>query len=214
MGVKSSIFILSEKEYEGALNLSCIKINFLKKEINLSKYDALIFSSKNGVLAIDKLTKSWKNIPSYSIGGATSKVINSLGGKVIYEAKSSYGDNFAKEIKDRLKGKKILFLRAKVVTSNLNEILLKAGVKLYELVVYETRCNDCKELKTPPLNSVIIFSSPSTIECFFRCFSWESSYKAVVIGSKTASFMPKDISFVLAPKQSINSCIELSKKLL
>jgi len=214
VGVKPSIFILSEKEYEGVLNLPCIKINFLKKEIELSKYDALIFSSKNGVLAINKLTKNWKDIPSYSIGSGTSQIITSLGGKVAYEAKNSYGDDFAKEIKKRLKEQKVLFLRAKIVTSNLNKILLKASVHLDELIVYETRCNDCKELKTPPSNSVIIFSSPSTIECFFRCFSWNTSYKAVVIGSKTASFMPSDINFVCASKQSISSCIELSKKLL
>jgi uroporphyrinogen-III synthase len=207
------IYILSEKKYKDASNLPVILIKYISKNIELSSYDALIFSSKNGVIAIDKLTDSWKNIPSYSIGSGTSKEIENRGGKIVYEAKSSYGDDFASEIKERLSGKKALFLRAKVVTSSLNSILKDAGVLLDEEIVYETVCAECNSLTTPTENSFIIFSSPSTIECFFRCFEWKDSYTAVVIGTKTASFMPKEIPFVMAPSQTIPSCIKLSKNL-
>ena len=205
------IYILSEKQYKDASNLPVILIKHISKNINLTPYDALIFSSKNGVIAVDKLTDSWKDIPSYSIGSGTSKEIQNHGGKIVYEARSSYGDDFASEIKQRLSGKKVLFLRAKVVTSSLNTILTDSGVLLEEVVVYETVCAECNSLTTPPKNSIIIFSSPSTIECFFKCFKWDKSFKAVVIGTKTASFMPKDIPYEMAPKQSIPSCIEFSK---
>ncbi len=205
------IYILSEKKYQDAKNLPVILIKHLPKEIDLSMYEALIFSSKNGVIAIDNLTDKWKDIPSYSIGSGTSKEIEKRGGKIIYQAKSSYGDDFAKEIKALLHGKKALFLRAKVVTSSLNTILKDAGVLLDEEIVYETVCSNCETLEKPPENSIIIFSSPSTIECFFRCFEWDKSYKAVVIGTKTASFMPKNIPYEMAVKQTIPSCIELSK---
>jgi len=205
------IYILSEKQYNDASNLPVILIKHLSKKIDLTPYDALIFSSKNGVIAIDKLTDKWKDIPSYSIGSGTSKEIENRGGKIVYEARSSYGDDFAGEIKDRLSGKKALFLRAKVVTSSLNTILRDAGVLLDEQIVYETVCAECDTLTAPPKNSFIIFSSPSTIECFFRCFLWDDSYTAVVIGHKTASFMPKSIPYEMAPKQTIPSCVELSK---
>ncbi|HIP59676.1 MAG TPA: uroporphyrinogen-III synthase [Campylobacterales bacterium] len=211
MGIETPIFILSEKQYEDAQNLPVILIKHLSKNIDLSPYEALIFSSKNGVIAIDALTDKWKDIPSYSIGTGTSKEIEKRGGKIVYEAKSSYGDDFAKEIREKLNGKKALFLRAKVVTSSLNTILEDAGVILDEEVVYETVCAECNSLETPPENSIIIFSSPSTIECFFKCFTWNESYMAVVIGTKTAAFLPKEIPFEMAPKQSIPSCIEFSK---
>ena len=211
MGIETPIFILSEKQYEDAQNLPVILIKHLSKNIDLSPYEALIFSSKNGVIAIDTLTDSWKNIPSYSIGTGTSKEIEKRGGTIVYEARSSYGDDFAKEIREKLSGKKALFLRAKVVTSSLNTILEDAGVILDEEVVYETVCAECKTLKTPPKGSIIIFSSPSTIECFFQCIRWDKSYTAVVIGTKTASYMPKEIPFEMPPKQSIPSCIEISK---
>ena len=207
------IYILSEKRYEDASNLPVILIKHISKKLDLTSFDALIFSSKNGVIATDKLTSSWKNIPSYSIGSGTSKEIQKRGGKIVYEARSSYGDDFAREIKTLLEGKKALFLRAKVVTSSLNTILEDAAVFLDEEIVYETVCAKCNSLEIPPKNSIIIFSSPSTIECFFSCFKWDTTYTAVVIGTKTASFMPKEIPFETAPKQSIPSCIELSKKL-
>ena len=211
--MKTKIFLLSEKEFEGASNLPCIKIDFLKKSVDLSSYEALIFSSKNGVIAIDNINKGWKSLPSYAIGSATANQVKELGGMVAYSAKNSYGDSFAGEIKGRLEGKKALFIRPKVVASSLNTILKEAGVLLDELIAYETVCADPKKSQKPPKNSIIIFTSPSTIECFFKSFSWDESYKAVVIGKVTASFMPKEIEFALSPKPSIDECIVLAKKL-
>jgi len=207
------IYVLSEKEFEGASNLPCIMIEYREKKIDLEGYEALIFSSKNGVKAINRLNPVWKDMPSYSIGGGTSAEIKSLGGNVVYSASSSYGDDFAKEIRERLSGKKALFLRAKVVTSSLNTLLEEAGVLLSESVVYETKCAACENLKKPGKGAVMIFSSPSTIACFFNCFAWDESYQAVVIGDKTASYMPKNVPFVKALKQTIPSCISLANLL-
>jgi uroporphyrinogen-III synthase len=86
--------------------------------------------------------------------------------------------------------------------------LIEAGVLLHEEIIYETKCNVCEKLEKPSDGSIIIFSSPSTIECFFRCFSWSAGYKAVVIGEKTASYMPPDIPFVMSERQTIPACIK------
>ncbi len=214
MSSTNNIYILSDKRFDGADNLPVINIKFLKPSNmkELLDYDALIFSSKNGVEAIDFLDKSWKNLPSYSIGSGTSAILKSLGGNLVYSAKSSYGDDFAKEISHLLKGKKVLFCRAKVVTSSLNQILLDAGVFLDEVIVYETVCGNCSTLETPSKKSTIIFSSPSTIKCFFRCFSWDDSYRAIVIGKRTASYMPKEIVYDMSNKQTIDACIKLAKQ--
>ncbi len=208
-----NIFVLSEKKFQDAKNLPVIQIVHKKVEekIDFSSYEALIFSSKNGIYAIDKIDEAWKSVDSFAIGSATSEAIISKGGILKYEARSSYGDDFANEIKEQLNGKKALFLRAKVVTSSLNKILIEAGVILDEVIVYETICGECKSFKTPPKNSKIIFSSPSTIECFFRCFKWDDSYSAIVIGIKTASFMPSNIKYTLSKKQTIPSCIKIAR---
>ncbi len=209
----AEIYILSDKKFKGALNLPVIKINFLDVDVDIKKYDALIFTSKNGVEAIDRIDKNWKEKEIYSIGSGTTNYLLSKGKTPVYTAKSSYGNDFANEIKDKLKDKKVLFLRAKKVTSNLNSILLNYNVDLDEKIVYETICNQDK-LQSPKKGSVIIFSSPSTIECFLKIFKWNESYKAVVIGVKTASFMPENIKYTLSKQQNIPSCIELAKTLL
>ena len=209
----SPIYLLSDKVYEGAKNLPTIMIAFLEKKVVLEGVEALVFTSKNAVLAIERLDTRWKTFPCYAIGVGTAKMIESLGGEVVYQAKSSYGDDFAQEIKSALAAKVVLFLRAKEVTSALNTILKEAGVLLRETIVYETRCEACAALNKPEKNAIMIFSSPSTIECFFRCFDWDESYQAVVIGEKTASFMPQGIAFDMAAKPSITSCIEVATKL-
>lgn len=208
------IFVLSEKVFAGAKNLPVIRFDYYDKEVTLSGYDAILFSSKNGVLALDAINGCWKAKEIYSIGSGTSQAIRELGGEIAYEAKSSYGDRFAEEILPLLEGKKALFVRPKVVTSHLGEILRQGGIDLDEEILYETKCNDCSRLTPPPEGAVIIFSSPSTIDCFFRCFSWQSSYRAVVIGEKTASRMPKEIDFQISQRQTIPACIETAQTLL
>jgi len=208
------IYLLSNKKYNGAKNLPVIITKNFALNIDISSYEALIFSSKNGVLALESSGIEWRDIPAYSIGSGTSSIIKELGGNLVYEAKNSYGDSFANEIKDYLEGKRALFLRAKVVSSNLNTILKESGVLLDEYIIYETLCNDCESLEKPKKGSVIIFSSPSTIECFFRCFEWDSSYKAVVIGKVTASYMPKGVDFSLCDEPNLPSCIKKARDIL
>lgn len=211
--IDKKIYILSEKSYKGAQNLAVIKIIFLNVKVDLNSFDALIFTSKNAVKAINNISQLWKSKEIYSIGKGTSEAILNMNVKPTYTATSSYGDNFAKEIIPFLKKKKVLFLRAEIVTSKLNTILLNEGIDLYEKIIYKTVCNDM--LKTfPKKHSVIIFSSPSTIECFFKKFTWDSSYKAVAIGEKTASFIPKNIKYTISNEQTITSCIKLAKNLL
>ena len=208
---KALIYVLSEKKFIGAKNLPVIKIKFFDFKIDLSSFDVLIFTSKNAVEAIDRVDKTWKNKKIYSIGSETTKTIREKNADVVYTAKKFYGDDFAIEIKNMLLNKKVLFPHAKVILSKLNKILKDDGVDFTEIIVYETVCNDT-QLQKPKKNSTIIFSSPSTIKCFFKKFVWDKSYKAIVIGKRTASFMPKDISFVISPIQTISACIKLANK--
>ena len=204
-----NIYILSDAKVKGAKNLPVIKQIFFKKDIDFSKYDYIIFTSKKGVEAADKISFKWRYIPALAIGKATAKKIESLGAKVEFTATKFYGDEFAKELSGILdKKSKLLYIRPKVVLSNLTQILKENGFLIDEVVLYETICQECSKLEKPKKNSYIIFSSPSTIKCFFRCFSWDDSYKAVAIGKKTASFIPKNINYILSPKQTLKECVE------
>ena len=183
-------------------------------ELDLTSYDALIFSSKNGVKAIENINKNWQKIPAYAIGEPTAKTITKLNGNLVYTSNSSYGDDFAQEIYPKLKGKKVIFLRAKEVVSNLENILKDNKINLKSEVVYETTCKEKKPLHVEDKNSVFIFTSPSTVECFFSNYKWLDTYRAVCIGNVTAKALPSEISLHVSKIQTIQACIELSKTLI
>ncbi len=208
-----SIYLLSDTFHEGVVNLPQIKVTCRDIELDLLSYNALIFSSKNGVKAIDKINKKWRKIPAYAIGKPTAKAIENLDGNLVYTSNFSYGDDFAQEILPKLKGKKVLFLRAKKVLSDLENILKKSNIDLISKVVYETTCRE-KTTKKLLKHSVIIFTSPSTANCFFNNYKWDKSYKAVCIGKVTAKALPNEISLHVSKTQTIEACITLAKTLI
>ena len=209
---KLPIYILTNEKYEGVLNYPVIKINFLSPFISFENIDYLIFTSKNGVRAINKITAKWKNIPSFAIGNATAKEIEKLGGKVEFISKSAYGDEFANEIIKNFQNKIFLFLRAKKIISPINEIFKNSSNKLIEKIIYETICNKAeKKIKKP---SIVIFSSPSTVECFRKMENFEN-IKIIAIGKKTKKALEKfNVKNILTPKSpSIKNCLEIAKNI-
>ncbi len=202
-----NIYTLGDKKTAHAKNIQIYKIHYLESEIDFSKYDAVVFTSKNGVLAIDSFNKNWRDVPSYAIAAQTAKTIKKLGGNLKFVGITKHGDQFANELVEELRGKRVLYLRGKKVVSNLIEILQTSDVACEDVVVYENLCNDALKIKELPENSYIIFSSPSTIECFFKNFEWKESYKAISIGHTTARFFPENITPVIADTTSIESCV-------
>ena len=208
-----SIYLLSDSHHEGVVNLPQIQINYIKHNIDFSLYEALIFTSKNGIKATDSFNQNWKKLPSYAIGEITAKTILTFGGHLVYTSTSAYGNNFAKELISLLKGKKVLFLRAKEVVSDLENILRKNGVFLDSKVVYETLCEDKKMIEFDA-DSVFVFTSPSTVKCFFKNYKWKDSFKAVCIGSVTAKALPLHVESYISEKQTIKASIDLAKTLI
>jgi len=203
------IYVLTNEKYEGVLNYPVIKINFLTASFSFDNVDYLLFTSKNGVRAIDRVSDEWKKYPSFAIGKATAKEIEKLGGIVEYVAKSAYGDKFAKEINEKYKNKTFLFFRAKKLVSNIKELFVNNNLK--EVIIYETVCNiPQNEIKKP---AIVIFSSPSTVRCFAKINSFDN-ITAIGIGYKTKSELSKYIKEIYMPTiPSIQECIKLAKSL-
>jgi len=72
------IYLLSDYKTsnEKVKILPIFKIEYLPKKIDFSKYDGIIFTSKNSVFAIDSFNHKWKKIPSYAIAQKTANIIN------------------------------------------------------------------------------------------------------------------------------------------
>lgn len=195
-------------------HLPMIEFKTLQNNLDISKYDLLIFTSKQAVKSVNSLTKDWCTIPAISIGSATSNTIESLGGKVEYEVTTSTANSIVDDIVKKYSKKNILYIRAKEVALDIKEELKHHNIEIYEKVVYETSCISYSGDSRPKDGSVILFTSPSTINCFFKQFSWEESYNAVSIGQNTANHLPSEIVSSISNEANIESCIQKAKEIL
>ena len=208
----NKIYLLSNREYDDVENIEVFKIEFLPSNIDLSCYDFLLITSKNAIYSLDSFNNDWKKIPSFTIAKKTAKVVIERGGKVEFIGKTGHGNDFAEEILPLLKNKKVLYIRALKVASNLVGILKKHHIDIDELITYKTVCNEFLNKKIED-NSIVIFTSPSSVNCFFKKYSWNGTLKAVVIGKTTAKNMPLNIKYDVSSQTSIEECIKVAKSL-
>lgn len=147
---------------------------------SLASYDWLILTSVNGVDAmwerLGKLRlreKTLKNLKVAAIGPATKKVIEKHGIKVDVVPKEYVAESVVRSLRARVKGKRVLLVRAKVARDVIPRELRKAGaavdvVEAYETVVPESsRTRLRAALKNGSRRpDVITFTSSSTVKNF------------------------------------------------
>lgn len=208
------IYLLSPKVAEDTISLPMITFSLTVPTLDLSSYDLLMFTSKQAVKSAEILNPEWKAIPTLSIGAATTKQIEVLGGTVALQPTSFYGKNLSEKILSQCQKKRILYVRPKEVSFDSKSFLASAGMNIDEKIIYETKCIQYSEDEKPSQNAIIIFTSPSTIYCFLKQFSWDESYTAVVIGEATKVHLPSNACYEVADKPLISSCIEKAKHLL
>ncbi len=204
-----NIYILSDKHIQYAKNIPLINTVSIKKTIKLEKYDAIIFTSKNGVIHLNSMTTKWKSIPSYAISTQTAKEIKKFGGNLKFVGKEKHGNEFALELVDLLcEYKRIAYIGAKNIVSNLINVLIENKIDCEHIPIYQTVCVEYAEKIDLPDDSIIIFSSPSTIECFFKNVNWKSSFTAISIGQTTKNFFPINIKPLISDNTTLQSCVQ------
>ena len=207
----AKIYLLNNQKFDEVVNLEVFKVQSLKLDIDLKPYDALVFTSKSAIFALEDNKIDWKKIPSYLIAEATSNIAKSFGANIAFTGLSGHGNDFANELIPHLKDKKVLYIKAKKTVSNLPEILRENGIDIDELVSYETVCNSSLKSFELEEGSTIIFTSPSSVECFFKKFSWNSSFKAILIGKTTAQYLPKElVNYKISSTTNVKECIKLA----
>jgi len=210
----NSIYLLSPLVKEDTIALPMIRFRITAEKVDLSNCDVLMFTSKQAVKSINKLNPKWRKIPSLAIGSSTAKQIEKLGGEVLYQPNSFYGKTLSQDIVEKFHDKKILYLRPKEVSFDSKSFLASSHINLDEQVIYETTCILYDESDKPAKDAIIIFTSPSTIHCFLKNFTWDESYTAVVIGEATKEHLPMNARCVVADIPQIDSCIAKAKHVL
>ena len=207
----SKIYLLNEQKFDGVENLEVFEIEYLRFDLDLEKYDALVFTSKNAIFSLEENGINWKSTPSYVIAPKTADIAKKFGANIAFIGFSGHGNDFANELIQYLKDKKTLYIRALKTVSNLTNILKENGIDIDEIISYKTSCNK-QERKALDKNSTIIFTSPSSVECFFKKYSWEDSFKAIAIGKTTALYLPKNIKCEISSLTSVEECVKLALK--
>jgi len=169
---------------------------------NFATYDWLILTSVNGVDAmwdrmktLPGLEDSFKSLKIAAIGPATKKAIEQRGLHVDVVPKEYVAESVVRSLKGKVKGKRVLLVRAKVARDVIPNELRKAGARVDVVEAYETvvpkssRTRLQAAIKNPKKRPhVVTFTSSSTVKNFVELIGRRS--RATLGGIRTASIGP------------------------
>ncbi len=203
--MSNKIYLFSATSHPDALHVNTLDFDFFQPTIDFSNYDYLVLTSKKAVDALQFYKKEdYINIPALCISRFTAEYYESFGGKVL-EVGDGIGSNLQRIIDTYPKEKKWLYLRAKIIAGE--------GLHVEQAIVYESRCSDeILNFKLEDKDGVLIFTSPSSVECFLKNNSLHVEQKIIVIGTTTAKALPTNTKYKISDKTSIESCVKLARK--
>ena len=207
------IYLFSISSHPNAISVNSLTINFLKPAIDFSKYDYLIITSKQTSESLKQYeTQEYIDKKALCVSVASAASYESLGGTVL-DIGGGYGDNLVDKIKSYPKDTKWLYLRAKIVASDFVKICKNDEYDIDERIVYESDCSqDILDIKVED-ESILIFTSPSSLNCFLKTHEISKKSKVIVIGKTTAKAVPKNTEYVLSQETTIDSCMEIASNL-
>ena len=163
---------------------------------SLSSYDWLILTSVNGVEAMWermgklRLPKATLNdLRIAAIGPATKKAIEQRGGKVDVVPKEYVAESVVRSLQRKVKGKRVLLVRAKEARDVIPRELRRAGAQVGVVEAYETvvpqnsRRRLRAALRSPRLRPhVVTFTSSSTVRNFVELLGSAAKGKSLPTG--------------------------------
>lgn len=159
---------------------------------NVSTYDWLILTSVNGVNALfERMAKkgldrsALAHLKIAAIGPATRKAIEEHGLRVTVTPKEYVAESVVAALHRRVKGKRVLLVRARVARDVIPRELCKAGALVDVVEAYETGApkSSEKRLRGVLVGSrkphAITFTSSSTVRNFVRLLGLRSARAAL-----------------------------------
>lgn len=205
------IYLFSLTSHDGATHVNSLHVSYFTPDIDFKKYDYLIITSKQILEALKSYDDSWKRLDVLAVSTPTAKAVKEAGGKVL-EYGSGYGGDLSEIISSYPQEKRWLYLRAKEVASDFACVSKENGYNIDEAVMYETSCShELLHVKIED-NATLIFTSPSSVECFLKHHMFKDTQNIVVIGKTTAKAMPYHVKYKIADEPTMQSCIQKAKE--
>ncbi len=214
MGIKKPpIYLFSKTPHPGVTHIPLLVTRHFFPAIDFSAYDLIIATSKEVFVSLEAMQPEWKAIPFLCISEATAKAAKDAGVRVA-DAAEGYGTSIEERVLQQHGREKILYLRAKVVASDFALSLRSAGVALDEAVVYETSCNAEVLGESIEEDAVLIFTSPSAVECFLSKQTLLPTQHLIAIGETTRAALPAKREVFMPERPSVALSVALAKKLI
>ena len=211
--MSKQIYLFSLSSHHNASHINPLDINFCLPNVDYLKYNNFIITSKQIAKILNFYEISKKKLrPALCISKQSAKSYEAIGGSVL-EVGKGYGDTLIESIKKYPKTTKWLYLRAKTVASDFVQVCQNDGYDIDEAIVYESTCSDKMQGLDLEKDAVLIFTSPSSVECFLTYNTFESSQKIVVIGKTTMKKIPKNLEVHLAKDKTVESCMKIAGSL-
>lgn len=200
-----------------AINIKNTAFKLEKYENKLGEYDFVILTSVNAVnIFFDQLRKREIDLRDIRakfgvIGNATSEALKDRGILPFFIAKEFVTESLFHTMKAFVKeGDKVLMPCSKESRSYLLEELIKLGVKVDRVEIYETQCGDIKNMNAFNEVDIVTFTSPSIVKNMIKLVSVGEIKKklCVAIGPITLKELKKNgISAVECKEPSDNGII-------
>lgn len=206
------IYLISKTPYEGVIHIPILTITFLTPLIDFTRYQGIIITSKQSLIALENYTFSWEKLGCICVSEGTAEAARKAGAVEVYVA-----DGYARSIPEVMQreslGGRWLYVRPRVIASEWVERTASLGVELDEAVVYETTCNEDAGGMKIEENAILVFTSPSSIECFGKYYAILATHSIVAIGRTTRDAFKGAKEVWISPDTSISSAIELARKI-
>jgi uroporphyrinogen-III synthase len=208
---QKNIYLFSLTPYEGVTHINSLHVSTFTPDIDFKNYDYLIITSKQILEVLKNYDESWKKLSVLAVAKPTADAVKTAGGKVL-EFGSGYGDNLSEIIFSYPQEKRWLYLRAKEIASDFVLTCKRKDYDIDEAILYETSCSHELLHVNIEEDATLIFTSPSSVECFLKHHDFKETQNIIVIGTTTARAIPHGISYKIAEQPTMQSCIQKAQE--
>ncbi len=206
------IYLISKTPYPGVIHIPVLTIRFLTPKIDFSRYGGIILTSKQGVEALRNYPVEWEKLSCICVSEPTAEYARAAGAQSV-ETGSGYGVSIPDVLSSQKRSGRWLYLRPEKVASSWVDEARSRGFVIDEAIVYQTSCNPDTAVGAIDENAVLIFTSPSSIECFLHKYTLRPTHAVVAIGTTTQKALPEGVNSSLSEETSVASAVELARQI-
>lgn len=206
------VYLISKTPHEGVIHIPILTISFLHPPIDFSEYEGVVLTSKQAVLSLQTYRVPWSTLQCICVSEGTAQAAKEAGALSV-EVGNGYGNSIPNVLGRKKRHGKWLYLRPKVIASEWVTIARNEGFVIDEAVVYETTCNEAAGHFNIANDAVLVFTSPSSIECFLKSYQILPSHSVVAIGTTTKDSFVSAKEVLVSPQASVVSAVELAQKI-